>query len=588
MHFFHPIQQSASHIYHSALPLSPTPSTFHSRTLSEKTKITEFHGRPDTWGIVVRTITASSENLMSVVTFGNKIAAAFNHGVVGIYDSVTGALRLSLNLGHPVQAIAGSPDGSILFCAQKTPSITAWDMQTGGLIHTFVMEQDAPDIAVSSNGRYLACGLSDGSVEVLEVADQMEGTTVWTSSPATCFCWLEPEEHLAVSTGPLVRIWDIVTGTVLRHVPIQYPVHHMVYSQKIDKLAIMASSTSGRVMTLINAHNATLFPKWVHRNVTCFAFSQTTEELVCSMEADGIQLFNISTRRLERLNHPDTMTSVSCLKNGTVVANFAGSGIQLLSLDGGRDSTQPTISALTVHAFDQGRITAIFPTSRDHILLLETATMSQLLKIPVCNTGLTPADDTTILCASHKSLTAVYYFEERSRGFLQLWRFQEGVPRWTVEVDGAPKIAQISPTAVWFITLHAVGPMDRVYVWNAQNGRLHERLDYTAGPCDIGFTSDTEFFLGSDKQRKRYTVYPWGLGYHSGGLPPPSPERSQEMLYLAVDDAHEWVVRGSERVCWIPPGYIGSVQPSYCWVGSSLIMAGQDGTLRKLTFREQC
>ena len=53
-----------------------------------------------------------------------------------------------------------------------------------------------------------------------------------------------------------------------------------------------------------------------------------------------------------------------------------------------------------------------------------------------------------------------------------------------------------------------------------------------------------------------------------------------------VDDNREWVVVGSRRTRWIPPGYIGSAQASHCWAGLSLIMAGQDKTLRKPTPRE--
>ena len=59
-----------------------------------------------------------------MATFGHKIAAASDNGTVGIYDSDTGVLRLSLSLPDPAQAIQGSSDGSMLFCAHKTPSIT--------------------------------------------------------------------------------------------------------------------------------------------------------------------------------------------------------------------------------------------------------------------------------------------------------------------------------------------------------------------------------------------------------------------------------------------------------------------------------
>ena len=54
----------------------------------------------------------------------------------------------------------------------------------------------------------------------------------------------------------------------------------------------------------------------------------------------------------------------------------------------------------------------------------------------------------------------------------------------------------------------------------------------------------------------------------------------------ALDESLEWVVDAkSRRVCWLPPGYISGIEDGYYFVGSSLIMAGQDGIVRRLTFR---
>ena len=298
MHFFHPIQQSALHIYHSALPLSPGSSAFHSRVLDEKTRITGFRGGADAWGIVVRTITASSKRFAYMTTFGHRITAACDDGTVCIFDSITGVLRLSLNPPDPVQAIVGSPGGSILFCTHQAPSVTMWDIQTGGLVHTFILKRRARDIAVSSKGRYLACVLSDGCVEVWEVANNIGGAAVWNSLPIDCFCWLDPEERLAVSTRELVFIRDIVNGRILDNFAIPYPGHRMVYSQKFNQLAFMANLSPGSAMTIINPQTGTSSTsRLTHQTLTCFAFSQTTEELVCGAETQGLQLFNVSTRR---------------------------------------------------------------------------------------------------------------------------------------------------------------------------------------------------------------------------------------------------------------------------------------------------
>ena len=729
MHFFHPIQQSAPHIYHSALPLSPTSSRFHSWALGEKTKITAFDGRPDAWGIVVRTITASPKRFTCVETFGHRIAAGCDDGTVGIYDSITGVQRLSLSLEDPVQAMGGSPDDSILFCAHNTPSITAWDMQTGGPIHTFHLERNVGGIAVSLQGRYLAYGLSDGSVEVRGVVNTMGGAAIWTTSPATCFCWLEAEQ-LAVTTGELVQIWNIVTGTVLRAFEIRYTIQHMVYSLKFGRLAVMAKSSSMSEVTIINPRRTRTTSHHIYRDVSCYTFSQTAKELVCGMGARGLWLFNISMWTWKDVEHPGEMMSVSSLRDGTMVANVAGSSIQLLSLDGRHTpSHRPTISTSTMHVIDQDRIIVISPTDHNHIILLEPTAMWQLLKIPLQNTGATPTHHTPIVYASHKHLMAVCYIQEKDGGLLQLWGFHEDTPRWTAKVDGVLKLGLISPTAARFITLHNMGHVScRVYVWNVQNGQLDAQLKDIPPPLDIRFTSDMEFcshyhdhrishtlcwkqvtnvslsnkggfppylsnkflsdplgiestspffdtligsissdaglwshdnhhhtshtaVLGPDTNEEQqedtphslvtksapymdtcthcskhcpshnwrevpvgglagkfqsshntkpsldmvfckycdqhcttYTLHSCRLDICDEGIITPLSNQTQEGRYLDVNDTREWVVSGPKRICWIPPGYIGTTQSSYCWIGYSLIMAGQDGMLRKLTF----
>ena len=55
----------------------------------------------------------------------------------------------------------------------------------------------------------------------------------------------------------------------------------------------------------------------------------------------------------------------------------------------------------------------------------------------------------------------------------------------------------------------------------------------------------------------------------------------------SLDDSLEWVVDAeSRRVCWLPPGYVTGIEDGHFFVGSSLVTAGQDGIVRKLTFRE--
>jgi len=125
-----------------------------------------------------------------------------------------------------------------------------------------------------------------------------------------------------------------------------------------------------------------------------------------------------------------------------------------------------------------------------------------------------------------------------------------------------------------------MGDLGRVCTWNAQNGQLDASAEPILFPLDIEFTSDTEFYARYQDKCQPYVVTSQGLVKRPVEPRPFSPQERQ----LGVDDAREWVVSDSKRICWIPPGYIGSVESSYCWAGSSLFMAGQDGMLRKLTF----
>ena len=91
---------------------------------------------------------------------------------------------------------------------------------------------------------------------------------------------------------------------------------------------------------------------------------------------------------------------------------------------------------------------------------------------------------------------------------MQLWRFNEGVPRWTVEVDGVPEIGQISPTAVRLVTLHTntTDRLSRVCVWNIQNGQLDAQPKSVPPPLDVKFVSDAEFCTLYDVECIPYTV----------------------------------------------------------------------------------
>ena len=565
---------------------------FRSMAIREKTQITGFHGRPHAWGAVIRTITSGSGRFTCMTTFHHWIAAASDDGTVGVYDSATGALRSSLSPVEPVQAMSGSPDGSLLFCTHNPSSMTQWDVQTGGLIHTHSLKWEVKDIVASPGGNYLACSLSDDSVKIWGVAGGEEGVTIGRGSPVTHPCWLE-QEQLAVAEGALVHIWD-VHGRVKRTLPMEGAVCGVVYSRKLDKLAIVIPSGVESTVAIIDRQPGTPPTSYkIQRRLSCFAFSQTTEELVCGRETDGLEVLNLSTGHWRHFDHPATVSSVFTLPNGGVVANVVGSGIQSLDLgEGYTPPQQVTVPALTAHSLDEGRIIAVLLTTQDHVVLLEFTTMSQLLTIPIRNTHAIPTNSAPVLCASRENRLAFYCFEEGGKGHLQLWRFGSNLPGWTVEINELPSIGGISPSGARLVAFHDAHHSAHIYVLDTQNGHFQANLlvdqSSPTTPLEIKFESEDQFH----SQHNTYRI-PYVISSSESGTPSHSITRHEQQpfvgesqRYYEVDDFREWVVGPSKRICFIPPGYIGLSERGHCWIGYTLVMAGQDGVLRKFTFRK--
>jgi WD40 repeat protein len=147
---------------------------------------------------------------------------------VDVYDAVTFVLRQSLCAPEAVTKIQGPPDGSTLFFAHPY-SVTMWDVQTGGLTHTFTTRSKITDIAVPTTGDHIACGSSDGSIALWNIHTKEEGKGFGNGQPVVTVHWSMPRE-LVVATQKTVYIRDIATGETLNSFSIFGRLWGMVYS----------------------------------------------------------------------------------------------------------------------------------------------------------------------------------------------------------------------------------------------------------------------------------------------------------------------------------------------------------------------
>ena len=472
-------------------------------------------------------------------------------------------------------------------------------------MHTFILEREAKCTTVSLNGRYMACETSGNTVGFWETASRTQYPDFLDKFEGHVPCWLTPEELImvvdqesayirnAVTTGPPVHKFEVLG----------FP-HRAVYSQTFDRLVVVSrlfprnrllpSDTSLTILDVKTGTPSTFFGDGEPSPI--IAFSQTTKQLVCGGNDPGLATVDISTGCWTRFDFPATAISVSTLANGTVVASFRGSGIQLLRLDEDGPPRQPTPPPLAMYPLDKGRIITIVSATNHRAILLETATMSQVSSIPAQSVSSVATNHITVLCASLENEIAVCCFKKQDTGYLQLWRFSRLNPQWTEATGALASVCSISPACTRFVTFHNAGSGGYIYVRDVGNGELLAWISVEVPqPLDITFGSENRFYFYYDVHREPYVINTesrvdyFSRYTYTSSITCGTKERLEGQVLgerYCLDDGHEWVTRGSQRICWVPPGYVGSAPACHCWVGSSLVMVGQDGTLRRLTFLE--
>ena len=613
MHFFYPIQQCAQQVYHTALPLSPTSSQLHKFNFqsvadNQLSHVTAFSGAPSTWGMLLRTIEVRPRQLTCIATSVQGIVAACDD-IVNIYDAVTFVLRQSLHTPETVTKIQGSPDGSYLFFAHPC-SVSMWDVQTGGLTHTFTTQSQITDISVSM-GDHIAYGSSDGSVALWNTHTKEEGQGFGNGQPVVTICWLTPWE-LAVATQDSIYIRNIVVGRTSGSPSIPGRVWGMVYSPSSGELLVGASQPGKGVdqelyaFGIISVRELT----WTHSQKKIIWIQQPRmylrplqhptlvgEEIVFITPPSGVQSFNAKSYDLTS-NPPllDMATSVAVSLNRNLVVQTEGS-IQIFSLDvlkhGG--------------ARNHKRLSHIYPLGETHIICRRQANNYPAVFELKTLRKLHPNNDTWPLM-SLPTNKPPHVRASFIRGLVaefgisvvqEAWRSGTSLPGWTEAVYEDAPLSGLSPDCTQIVTFYG-SPRWELHLKGAKNGGVLAKLplkrdSFGAGKVyDVVFDSKTRFHLKIDGPgwhvQVPHDIIPSPSRHYSHtitkGKPRPLSEPRKTPPYT-LDANCEWVVdAGSRKICWIPPGNVRRGNNGHFWAGLSLVMVGDDGVVRKVSFKE--
>ena len=258
------IRESPSHIYHSALPLSPSSSWLRGCYEAEVAgEVRVLMGLPERWDTCSRTIHFEGPP-KAFAHCGDTIAVGIGSDVV-LLDAVTG-IRKSVLSGHTgqISSLASSVDGTLLV-SRGDEAVNLWDVQTGGLIKTF--GSDTPIVPTSTSPRQwdidghqigTFCGEARGAdgfthtldgtrfvscgANVATVRDSESGAVVQLDAPggkALDRCCISPDgKFVACEADTIIYIWNITTSEPRL-------VGNLEHSDSITFIAFPSSLVSG-------------------------------------------------------------------------------------------------------------------------------------------------------------------------------------------------------------------------------------------------------------------------------------------------------------------------------------------------------
>ncbi|KAJ6564281.1 WD40-repeat-containing domain protein, partial [Mycena capillaripes] len=171
--FGEPINQSAPHIYLSALALAPEGSEITKRFSHEFPQlVTITRGRMKNWPSTIAVLEKHT-HLISSVAFspdGMRIVSGSYDRIVCIWDAETGAALREPLEGHtnPVTSVAFSPDGKRIVSGSNGRTVRIWDAETGAALreplegHT----NSVTSVAFSPDGKRIVSGSHDDTVHI--------------------------------------------------------------------------------------------------------------------------------------------------------------------------------------------------------------------------------------------------------------------------------------------------------------------------------------------------------------------------------------------------------------------------------------
>ena len=285
-------------------------------------------------GLPEGTITRLGKGYINDIAYapnGRQLAVATSIGVWLYGMSTETELNLLSEVPDYVQAIAFSPDGSILASGGYLPNgvIRLWDTTTGKLRDTIDVSEDVLTLTFSPDGTMLASsgGWPDYPIQLWDIATRQLRDTRFdnTGSPNALAFSLDGKTLVSGGGDNTVRLWDVQTGKLKnRFKGHRDDVNAIIFSPNGK---ILASCSDDGTIRLWNAHtgetSATLkgnakFPE----GISALAFSPNGTTLA-SATTEQVWLWDVHTRQILRIleGHTWHVSALAFSPDGETIAS---------------------------------------------------------------------------------------------------------------------------------------------------------------------------------------------------------------------------------------------------------------------------
>ena len=183
---------------------------------------------------------------------------------------------------------------------------------------------------------------------------------------------------------------------------------------------------------------------------------------------------------------------------------------------------------------------------------------------------------------------------------MEAWQSGTPLPGRAEAADEDAPLSALSPSCTRVVTIAHDSLQWNLRLKHVRDGTTLAKIPLELGDLGMGevydltFDSETRFHLKIDGPgwhlQIPYDIIPSWSGSHSHtitrGEPVPLSGPRVKPPYT-LDANCEWVIDAeSRKVCWVSPGNVRRGNGGHFWAGLSLVMVGDDGVVRKLTFKQ--